>query len=71
MTWKVNVKTGDVVAPWGETVATIEKPIRLPEDVQLVAESVFRSESMADMSTGRIADYAQAWMGDIERVDDA
>jgi len=66
MTWTIDKSTGELTAPWGEVVATIDKPYRIPGDVQDVAESMFRHESMAGMGTGRIADYAQAWMGDVE-----
>jgi len=69
MTWTVNTDTGEVTAPWGETVATLSGPVRVPDDVQDIAESMFRHESMTALSTGRIADYAQAWMGDVEAVD--
>jgi hypothetical protein len=69
MTWTIDKSTGELTAPWGEVVATIDKPFRIPGDVQDVAESMFRDESMAEMGTGRIADYAQAWMGDVEVSD--
>jgi hypothetical protein len=68
MTWTYNTSNGEITAPWGEVVATESPPFRSPDDVKAVAESLFRDESMAELSTGRIADYAQAWAGDIEVV---
>ena len=68
MTWKYDTTTGEITAPWGEVVATEDPPYRSPDDVQAVAESLFRAESLANMGTGRIADFAQAWMGDVEVI---
>jgi len=68
MTWTYDVTTGEITAPWGEVVATESAPYRSPDDVQAVAESLFRAESLAEMNTDKIADYAQAWMGDVEVV---
>lgn len=70
MTWTVDAETGEVVSPWGDTVGTLEKPIRTPDEVQEIAESMFRDESMSAISTARIADYAQAWMGDVKVIND-
>jgi len=69
MTWTLDTSTGEVTAPWGDVVATIDAPYQTPGDVQQIAEAMFRAESMGYMSTDRIADFAQAWMGDIEVVD--
>lgn len=68
MTWQLNRETGEITAPWGDVVETIDRPFRTPEDIQDVAESMFREQSMTNISTERIADYAQAWMGDVEVV---
>jgi hypothetical protein len=68
MTWTLHKSSGEVVGPNGDVVATIKKPFQIPRDVQRVAESAFRDENMAELSTDRIADYAEAWMGDIEVV---
>ena len=70
MTWEYNTDTGEIIAPWGEVVETKEPPYQNPDDVQAVAERLFREESMTEMDTERIADYAQAWMGDIVFVND-
>jgi hypothetical protein len=67
MTWKADRQNDEVTTPWGETV-TVDGLSHIPDDVQAKAEEMFRGESMAELSTDRIADYAQAWMGDVEVV---
>jgi len=71
MTWTFNETTGEITAPWGEIVATLDgtEGYVLPDDVQAVAAEGFRGESMTELSTDRIADYAEAWMGNIEVVE--
>jgi hypothetical protein len=67
MTWTVDEETGEITAPWGESIGQIENPV-VPNDVQAVAADHFRQQTMADLTTDRIADYAEAWMGDVELV---
>lgn len=68
MTWTYDRTTGEIIAPWDETVATADPPYQSPDDVQEIAEDLFREESLAELSTDRLADYAQAWMGDIKVI---
>jgi len=67
MTWYLDPETGELHDPSGTVVTTLDgPPYELPQDVQEWAESEFRNLSMTDLSTDKIADFAQLWIGDVE-----
>jgi hypothetical protein len=67
MTWYIDLDTGELYDPSGTVVATLDgPPYSAPDDVQGWVNSELRSLSIADLTTGRLADFAQAWAGDVE-----
>jgi hypothetical protein len=66
MTWYLDGDTGELYDPSGNVRTVISDPTRIPDQPQEWAEREFRSLSMADLSTDRIADFAQLWVGDVE-----
>jgi hypothetical protein len=71
MTWHLDVDTGELRDPDGNVRTTLDgPPFRIPDDAQKWAETEFRSLTMSDLTTDRIADFAQLWVGDVETTSD-
>lgn len=69
MTWTLDLTTGELSDPNGDVVTVIDgPPFNLPTDVQEWGEAQFREAKMSELTTDKIADFAQLWMGDIETV---
>lgn len=69
MTWTVDAETGDLYDPNGDVVTTLDsddETYRLPTDAQEWAELELRNMSMADLTTDKMADFAQIYAGDVE-----
>lgn len=67
MTWTLDTDTGELRGPDGNVRTTIDgPPYHIPDDAQRWAESEFRKMSMADLTTGVLADYAELWAGDVD-----
>jgi len=69
MTWTVDPETGELYDPNGNLVTTLDGDngsYKLPTAAQTWALSQLRSMSMADLTTDKLADFAQIFAGDVE-----
>jgi hypothetical protein len=67
MTWYLDADTGDLYDPSGGKRATLDgPPYTLPNDAQAWAATEFRAMQMSDLTTDKLADFAELWVGDIE-----
>jgi hypothetical protein len=67
MTWYVDLPSGDIIDPNGETVGNLgDGPHTIPTDLQAWGEAQFRAMSMSELTTDDLADFAQLWVGDVE-----
>jgi hypothetical protein len=67
MTWKIDTNTGELIDPNGDVATTLDgPPFKIPTDAQQWASVQFRSLSMSELTTDKIADFAEIWVGDVE-----